>query len=88
MDFIQTDISIKKGSTGGPLLRDNGDLMGFVNNKGYDYSVQGLGFAIRNNMINSFLNGEEKVVELDEVESEKEVSEEDEEIEKTEEEED
>jgi hypothetical protein len=39
-------------------------------------------------MINSFLNGEEKVVELDEVESEKEDSEEDEVIEKTEEEED
>ena len=62
--------------------------MGFVNNKVYDSSVQGLGFAIRNNMINSFLNREEKVFELDKIESEKEVSEEDEEIEKTEEEED
>ncbi|KAB1063918.1 S1C family serine protease [Salibacter halophilus] len=88
VDFIQTDVSVNKGSTGGPLLRDNGDLLGVVSNKVYDYSVQGLGFAIRNNMINSFLNGEEKVVELDEVESEKEASEEDEEIEKTEEEED
>lgn len=42
-----------------------------MNNKVYDYRVQGLGFAIRNNMINSFLRGEERKVKLEEVDSDK-----------------
>lgn len=71
LDFIQTDISVKKGSAIVPLLRNNRGLHGFVNNKVYDYRVQGLGFAIRNNMINSFLRGEERKVEHEEVDSDK-----------------
>jgi S1-C subfamily serine protease len=44
--FIQTDVSINKGNSGGALVTKNGDLLGIVNAKYTGYEIEGIGFAI------------------------------------------
>lgn len=45
-EFIQTDVSINPGSSGGGLINKNGYLIGIVNAKLVGESVEGIGFAI------------------------------------------
>lgn len=42
----QTDVSISPGNSGGPLLNENGELIGIVNAKVVAKGVEGIGFAI------------------------------------------
>jgi len=46
VDFIQTDVSINRGNSGGALLSDSGQLVGIVNAKIIGTGVEGVGFAI------------------------------------------
>ena len=45
-EFIQTDVSINPGSSGGGLINKQGYLVGIVNAKLVGASVEGIGFAI------------------------------------------
>jgi S1-C subfamily serine protease len=46
LDYIQTDVSINSGNSGGALLDDAGRLIGIVNAKIVGTGVEGVGFAI------------------------------------------
>jgi S1-C subfamily serine protease len=50
-EFIQTDVSINPGSSGGGLINKQGYLVGIVNAKLVGASVEGIGFAIPSYMI-------------------------------------
>lgn len=44
--LIQTDVSISPGNSGGALVRQDGTLVGVVNEKIMELGVEGIGFAI------------------------------------------
>ena len=46
VDYIQTDVSINRGNSGGALLNEAGELIGVVNAKIIGQGVEGVGFAI------------------------------------------
>lgn len=44
--YLQTDVSINAGSSGGALINKEGKLLGIINNKLVGVGVEGIGFAI------------------------------------------
>jgi len=52
-NFIQTDVSIHPGSSGGPLLDSSGRIIGINTEKSADF--EGIGFAIESNEIEDFV---------------------------------
>lgn len=44
--LIQTDASVNRGNSGGPLLNKYGEVVGVVNSKIADVGIQGLSFAV------------------------------------------
>ena len=46
VNYIQTDVAISPGSSGGGLFDRDGNLIGIITAKIIDYSVEGIGFAI------------------------------------------
>jgi len=44
--FIQSDVSVNKGNSGGALTNKEGELIGVVNSKLMGFGVEGVGFAI------------------------------------------
>ncbi len=55
-EFIQTDVTINPGSSGGALISKDGELLGIVNAKMIGTSVEGIGFAIPVPMLIKYLN--------------------------------
>lgn len=55
MKFLQTDVSINAGNSGGPLVNRQGELMGIVNSKLMGIGVEGIAFAIPADRISEFL---------------------------------
>lgn len=58
MDMIQTDASINRGNSGGPLLNNEGDVIGintFIYTGGTSAGFVGLGFAIPSNRIEGII---------------------------------
>lgn len=45
-EYFQTDVSINNGSSGGPLINENGEVIGMVTAKKIGRGVEGIGFAI------------------------------------------
>jgi S1-C subfamily serine protease len=45
-DFIQTNAQIYPGNSGGPLINENGEVIGLNTKKLMDYTFEGIGFAI------------------------------------------
>lgn len=45
-NYIQTDVSISPGNSGGPLVNNNGEVVGIVVSKMVGKSIEGLGFAV------------------------------------------
>ena len=71
---IQLDLTVNPGNSGGPLLNEKGKVIGVIS-----YlldSVNGLGFAINNEVINKFLIESDVAEEIEEVEEVEEVEEE------------
>ena len=60
VSYIQTDAAINPGNSGGPLLNLKGEVVGMNTSiqreiQGEDYSAQGIGFAIKFDVLNSRL---------------------------------
>jgi serine protease Do len=53
--WVQTDSAINPGDSGGPLLSLQGDVIGMVSSKIVGYGVEGVGFAIAANSVNTYL---------------------------------
>jgi hypothetical protein len=46
LEYIQVDMAVSPGNSGGPLLNHNGEILGIVKSKIVDEGVEGIGFAI------------------------------------------
>lgn len=60
VSHIQTDAALNPGNSGGPLLNTSGEIVGMNTSvereiSGEDYSAQGIGFAIKSDVLNSRL---------------------------------
>lgn len=53
MTLLQTDAAINPGNSGGGLFNDKGELIGIVNAKSTGAEIDGLGFAIPANLVQS-----------------------------------
>lgn len=53
-EYIQIDASINSGNSGGPLVNENGEVIGINTMKLLD--AEGIGFAIGTSNINNFIN--------------------------------
>ena len=56
MSLLQTDVAINSGNSGGGLFNTSGALIGIVNAKYTDESIEGLGFAIPINTVREVIN--------------------------------
>jgi serine protease Do len=56
IDFIQTDVSINAGNSGGPLINDQGEVIGITTMKAAGQGVEGMGFCIPSNSAIEMLN--------------------------------
>jgi len=54
-EYLQTDVSINRGSSGGPLINESGEVIGMVTAKKIGRGVEGIGFAIPVNEIISHM---------------------------------
>ena len=68
--YIQIDASVNSGNSGGPLVDDNGNVIGIITLKASD--AEGIGFAINTKDINNFIEGVEASEHQDSSETEKE----------------
>ncbi len=53
---VQTDTAINPGNSGGPLCNVHAEVIGVVNSKFVDESLEGLGFAIPSNTVIAFID--------------------------------
>lgn len=53
--YIQTDVSMNAGNSGGPLINDQGEVMGMVTMKLIGKGIEGIGFCIPSNIIKEVL---------------------------------
>lgn len=60
MKVLQTDAAINPGNSGGPLLNTNGEVIGVISMKLVQTEVEGMGFAIPIEYINSKIETLEK----------------------------
>lgn len=60
--YIQTDVSINSGNSGGPLINEDGEVIGMVTMKLVGKGIEGLGFCIPSNTIREVLQLKDLVV--------------------------
>lgn len=58
--YIQIDASVNPGNSGGPLIDENGNVIGVITLKASD--AEGIGFAINTADVNAFAEGAETAV--------------------------
>ena len=56
VNFIQTDVNINSGNSGGPLLNVNGEIIGINTLKATGKDVSGIGFSIPSTIVLKMLN--------------------------------
>jgi len=54
--WVQTDAAVNPGNSGGPMLNLRGEVVGIVNSKIVDITVEGVGFAISINTVKLYLD--------------------------------
>ena len=52
--MLQTDAAINSGNSGGPLVNDNGEVIGIATVANQEPTIQNIGFAIPNATIKKF----------------------------------
>jgi S1-C subfamily serine protease len=62
--YIQTDVPVNPGNSGGPLINSKGEVLGILTWKIAEKDSEGLNFAIAINVAKDFMNG--KLVKLEE----------------------
>lgn len=55
LEFIQTDVSINAGNSGGPIVTKDGKVLGVVNSKLVGFGLEGIAFGIPAEKVNEFL---------------------------------
>lgn len=55
VNFIQTDVSINSGNSGGALINESGHLVGIATMKAFGKGIEGLGFCIPSNTVEQAL---------------------------------
>ncbi len=55
VSYIQTDVSISPGNSGGPIVNQDGQLTGIVNSKLIGFGVEGIAFGTPGELILDFL---------------------------------
>ncbi|MFA6261412.1 MAG: trypsin-like peptidase domain-containing protein [Bacteroidia bacterium] len=60
--YLQTDVSINSGNSGGPLINDRGEVIGMVTMKLVGKGIEGIGFCIPSNTIREVLQLKELIV--------------------------
>lgn len=60
LEVLQTDAAINPGNSGGPLVNINGEVIGVTSMKLVENEVEGMGFAIPIEIVNSLLDRLEK----------------------------
>jgi len=56
INYIQSDVSISPGNSGGPLLNDKGQIIGITTMKMIGKGIEGIGFSIPSNIVLEMLN--------------------------------
>jgi serine protease Do len=56
INYIQSDVSISPGNSGGPLLNDKGQVIGITTMKIIGKGIEGIGFSIPSNIVLEMLN--------------------------------
>jgi serine protease Do len=56
ISYIQSDVSISPGNSGGPLLNDRGQIIGITTMKMVGKGIEGIGFSIPSNIVLEMLN--------------------------------
>ena len=59
-EVLQTDAAINPGNSGGPLVNINGEVIGVTSMKLVQNEIEGMGFAIPIEVVNSLLDRLEK----------------------------
>jgi len=54
--YLQTDISISPGNSGGPLLNSKGEILGIIQKKIVGDAIEGIGFAVPTQKVMEVLN--------------------------------
>jgi S1-C subfamily serine protease len=54
--FIQTDVSINKGNSGGPLINEKGEVIGITTLKAAGEGIEGIGFCLPSDEVIEMLN--------------------------------
>lgn len=54
--YLQTDVTINRGNSGGPLLNEDGEVIGMVTMKLIGDGIEGIGFCVPSNTIIEVLN--------------------------------
>jgi S1-C subfamily serine protease len=55
-EYIQTDVKVSPGSSGGPLINTSGEVIGIITWKIVEKGYEGLGFSIPINTVSKGLN--------------------------------
>ena len=61
-EYIQHDAAVSPGSSGGPLLNLNGEVIGINSMKSADTDAEGIGFAIPVNVVKEFISKYEESI--------------------------
>jgi serine protease Do len=56
VNFIQTDVSINAGNSGGPMLNQKGEIIGITTMKAFGKGIEGIGFGIPSNVVLEMIN--------------------------------
>jgi len=55
LDVLQTDAAVNQGNSGGPLINQNGDVIGIVTAKLFGHGIEGMGYVLPINDIRDLL---------------------------------